>query len=182
MPEYIDQAEILREKGTNRSRFFRGQVDKYTWVDVGDSLLPSELNAAYLWAQLEKADEINEARLRSWHVYEEKLRPLAEKHLAELPTVPDECVHNAHMFYIKLKDLEERTRFISYLKSRGIGSVFHYIPLHSSPAGIKYGRFHGTDRYTTKESERLTRLPMFYGLEDAQISEIAAGIYQFFEE
>ena len=181
-PEYIDQAEILREKGTNRSRFFRGQVDKYTWVDVGDSLLPSELNAAYLWAQLEKADEINEARLRSWHVYEEKLRPLAEKHLAELPTVPDECVHNAHMFYIKLKDLEERTRFISYLKSRGIGSVFHYIPLHSSPAGIKYGRFHGTDRYTTKESERLTRLPMFYGLEDAQISEIAAGIYQFFEE
>ena len=168
-PEYIERAEILREKGTNRSKFFRGQVDKYTWVDFGDSFLPSELNAAYLWAQLEMADEINEDRKRSWALYHELLSPLAEAGRIEVPTIPEGCVHNAHMYYVKLKDLEERGRYISYMKEHGVGTVFHYIPLHSAPAGLRFGRFAGKDEYTTKESERLTRLPMFYGLQEEDI-------------
>lgn len=179
-PEYIEKAEILREKGTNRSKFWRGQVDKYTWVDFGDSYLPSELNAAYLWAQLEKADEINENRLGSWNTYYEELKPLEEKGLIELPVVPEECVHNAHMFYVKCRDLEERTAFITYLKERGIGSVFHYVPLHSAPAGLKFGRFNGMDEYTTKESDRLARLPMYYGLKEEQILEVCEGIKAFY--
>ena len=149
-PAYNEQAEILREKGTNRAKFFRGQVDKYTWVDFGDSYLPSELNAAYLWAQLEVADEINNDRVRSWELYYELLKPLADRGLLELPVVPDGCVHNGHLFYVKLKDLEERTRFISFLKQNGVGCVFHYIPLHSAPAGLKFGRFDGEDVYTTE--------------------------------
>ena len=178
-PAYIDRAEILREKGTNRSKFFRGQVDKYTWVDFGDSFLPSELNAAYLWAQLEKADAINEDRLASWNRYYEGLLPLSEK--IELPFIPVGCVHNAHMFYIKCRDLEERTRLIAYLKEQGILSVFHYIPLHSAPAGLKFGRFDGEDRYTTAESERLVRLPMYYGLTPEEINYTVEQVKRFYE-
>ncbi|MCI6639558.1 MAG: dTDP-4-amino-4,6-dideoxygalactose transaminase, partial [Pygmaiobacter massiliensis] len=159
-----EEAEILREKGTDRSRFFRGQVDKYTWVDYGSSYLPSELNAAYLWAQLEIADQINNDRLANWNRYYEGLKPLADAGKIELPVVPDGCVHNAHMFYIKCKDLAERTQLISFLKSHGVGAVFHYVPLHSAPAGKMFGRFDGEDVYTTKESERLMRLPMYYKL------------------
>jgi dTDP-4-amino-4,6-dideoxygalactose transaminase len=161
---FIERAEIIREKGTNRSKFHRGQVDKYTWVDIGSSYLPSELNAAYLYAQLEMAEEINENRLAIWNQYYHGLKLIQEKGLLDLPYVPEDCQHNAHMFYIKAKDLEERTRLIQYLKDNGVTSVFHYIPLHSSPAGKTMGCFHGKDYYTTQESERLLRLPMYYGL------------------
>lgn len=179
--KYIDRAEIIREKGTDRSKFYRGLIDKYQWVDWGSSYLPSELNAAYLWAQLEKMEEINDDRLGSWNTYFELLKPLQAEGKIELPFVPDNCVHNAHMFYVKVKDLEERTKLIAYLKERGIGSVFHYIPLHSSKAGIRFGRFHGEDKYTTKESERLLRLPMFYGLKEAEVQYICEQINQFFK-
>ena len=177
--KYNERAEILREKGTNRSKFYRGQVDKYTWVDIGDSYLPSELNAAYLWAQLEVAEQINQARLKTWNAYYEGLKPLAEEGKLELPHVPKECVHNAHMFYIKLRDLEERTRFISHMKENGVNCVFHYIPLHSAPAGLKYGRFHGEDAYTTRESERLGRLPMYYGMESKDIDKVLSAVCDF---
>ena len=179
-PEYNERAEILREKGTNRSKFFRGQVDKYTWVDFGDSYLPSELNAAYLWAQLCAADEINENRMASWNQYYQELKGLEESGRIELPVIPEGCVHNAHMFYIKCRDLEERTSFISYMKEEGILTVFHYIPLHSAPAGLKYGRFSGKDLYTTKESERLVRLPMYYGLGQEKIAFICEKIRNFY--
>lgn len=166
-PAYNEAAEILREKGTNRAKFFRGQVDKYTWVDFGDSYLPSELNAAYLWGQLEQADAINQNRLDTWHAYHNAFRPLAEKGLVELPTIPDGCIHNAHMYYLKLKNLEQRTEFIAYMKEHGVGCTFHYVPLHSAPAGLKFGRFHGEDKFTTRESDRLVRLPMYYGMANA---------------
>lgn len=179
-PEYNERAEILREKGTNRAKFFRGQVDKYTWVDFGDSYLPSELNAAYLWAQLLSADDINNDRLNTWNIYKEKLQPLADAGKIELPTIPDGCVHNAHMFYLKCKDLSERTEFIKYMKENGVASVFHYIPLHSAPAGLKFGRFDGKDEYTTKESERLVRLPMYYGLTFEDAEKVGATILKFF--
>ena len=179
-PAYVEQAEILREKGTNRSRFYRGQVDKYTWVDRGDSFLPSELNAAYLWAQLEVADEINNDRLKTWNRYFSELLPLQAEGLLELPVVPEGCVHNAHMFYIKLKDLEERTAFIRFMKENGIWCVFHYVPLHSAPAGLRYGRFSGEDVYTTKESDRLVRLPMYYRLAEQDLEKILDTIYLFF--
>ena len=178
----VEKAEILREKGTNRSKFFRGQVDKYTWVDYGDSFLPSELNAAYLWAQLEKADDINENRLKNWNLYYEGLQPLAEKRLIRLPTIPPDCRHNAHMFYIKTRDLEERTALISYLKEKDIVSVFHYIPLHTAPAGLKFGRFSGIDQYTTAESNCLTRLPMYYGLTETDLQKVVDEIYHFYDE
>lgn len=178
---YNERAEILREKGTNRSKFLRGQVDKYTWVDFGDSYLPSELNAAYLWAQLERADEINQNRLAAWNSYYQKLKPLEDAGKLELPVVPDGCVHNAHMFYVKLKDLEERTRFISYLKAKEVSSVFHYVPLHSAPAGLKFGRFFGEDTYTTKESERLVRLPLFYGIAEQDIRAVVSAVFDFFD-
>ena len=181
-PSYNEKAEILREKGTDRSRFLRGQIDKYTWVDFGDSYLPSELNAAYLWGQLEQADRINENRLHAWHRYDEGFQALKEKGLIETPFVPEGCVHNAHMYYIKLKDLEERTDFISFMKGNGVGCVFHYVPLHSAPAGLKYGRFHGEDIYTTKESDRLVRLPMYYGLSDEETDQVIRAAYAFFEE
>lgn len=174
------KGEILREKGTNRSQFFRGQVDKYTWVDVGSSFLPSELNAAYLYAQLEQKEMINQNRLRAWNMYNELLKPLQEKGRIELPYIPKECTHNAHMFYIKTKDLEERTRLISYLKENDISAVFHYIPLHISPAGAKFGRFHGEDKYTTKESERLLRLPLYYGINDTDIEKVADAVIKFY--
>lgn len=177
---YIERAEIIREKGTDRSKFFRGQVDKYTWVDRGSSYLPSELNAAYLYAQLEQADKITEDRLSSWRGYYDRLRPLADKGAVGLPFVPKHCRHNAHMFYIKTKDSDERTKLTEYLKKRGIGSAFHYIPLHSAPAGLKYGRFHGEDRFTTKESERLLRLPMYYGLTQSDVDRVCAAVADFY--
>ena len=175
----IEKAEIIREKGTNRSKFYRGQIDKYTWVDAGSSYLPSELNAAYLYAQLEMADEINESRLKCWNMYYEQLSDLKKQGIIELPYVPEECKHNAHMFYIKLKDLDERSKFISYMKGYDIGCVFHYIPLHSAPAGVKYCVFHGEDKYTTKESERLVRLPMYYGLTEDQVTQVCDRIKEF---
>ena len=177
----IERAEIIREKGTNRSKFFRGEIDKYTWVDLGSSYLPSDLNAAYLYAQLEKAQDVYDDRMHSWELYYEMLKPLRDKGLIELPFIPQECVHNAHMFYIKAKDLDERTSLIRYLKSNQIGAVFHYIPLHSSPAGKRYGRFAGEDKYTTKESERLVRLPMYYGLKSDQIEFICNKIEGFYK-
>ena len=181
-PDYIEQAEILREKGTNRAKFFRGQVDKYTWVDFGDSYLPSELNAAYLWAQLEMADEINNDRLHSWHEYDEAFKSLEAAGKLDLPTVPEGCVHNAHMYYIKCKDLAERTALISFLKERDILAVFHYVPLHSAPAGERFGRFDGEDKYTTVESDRLLRLPMYYGLTAEDRSRIIAAVKEFYGE
>ena len=180
-PAYNEKAEILREKGTNRAKFFRGQVDKYTWVDFGDSYLPSELNAAYLWAQLEVADEINDNRLATWNAYYEAFKPLEEKEYIELPTIPVGCVHNAHMFYIKLKDLEARTDFIEALKKDGVNCVFHYIPLHSAPAGHKFGRFDGEDEYTTKESERLVRLPLYYNLTLEDREHVIDSVKKYFE-
>ena len=178
----IEEAEIIREKGTNRSKFYRGQIDKYTWVNYGSSYLPSDMNAAYLYAQLEIADEINEARLACWNRYYENLSSLAESGKIDLPVVPEGCVHNAHMFYIKARDIEERTALIDYLSENGVHAVFHYIPLHSAPAGKKFGRFHGEDRYTTKESERLLRLPMFYGLTLEQVDYISGKVKAFYEK
>ena len=181
-PEQIEDAEIIREKGTDRSRFFRGQVDKYTWVNIGSSFLPSDINAAYLMAQLEMADEINENRLRSWEHYNEGLQDLAQAGVIELPYIPEECAHNAHMFYIKTKDMEERKALISYLKERDIAAVFHYVPLHSAPAGLRFGRFHGEDRYTTKESERLLRLPMYYNLSESDRQKVIDAVHGFYHK
>lgn len=181
-PDKIEDAEIIREKGTNRSRFFRGQIDKYTWVDKGSSYLPSELNAAYLWAQLQNAELINNDRLKSWKLYYEGLTDLQEKGCIDLPYVPNECIHNAHMFYIKTKDLEERTKMIMFLKENEVGSAFHYIPLHSSPAGKHYGVFVGEDKYTTRESERLLRLPMYYKLREEDVSKVIELIKRFYFE
>ena len=178
--EYIEQAEIIREKGTNRSKFFRGQIDKYTWVDFGSSYLPSDMNAAYLYAQLEMAEEMNDKRLALWNRYYENLKSLAEEGKISLPVIPEGCVHNAHMFYIKTKDLDERTDFIAYMKENNILTVFHYVPLHSAPAGLKFGRFHGEDEYTTKESNRLVRLPMYFDLELEQVDEICNKVKEFY--
>lgn len=177
----VEMAEIIREKGTNRSKFFRGQIDKYTWVEAGSSYLPSELNAAYLWAQLESADVIYADRMRSWSKYYQMLMPLRDEGYIELPYVPAECEHNAHMFYIKTKDLDERTKLIQYLKERDIVAVFHYIPLHTSPAGKKYGRFCGEDRYTTNESERLIRLPLHYGLKEEDLIQVVETVAAYYK-
>ena len=176
---HIERAEILREKGTNRSKFFRGQVDKYTWVDFGDSYLPSELNAAYLWAQLEAADQMCDRRMAAWNRYDEALRPLAEEGRFGVPVIPEGCGHNAHMYYLKWRDLEERSAFISFMKARNIQCVFHYIPLHSAPAGLKYGRFHGEDEFTTRESERLVRLPLYDSITPEQLDEVIEGVRAF---
>ena len=181
-PENNEAAEILREKGTNRSRFLRGQVDKYTWVGYGSSYLPSDLNAAYLLAQLEEADKINNARLRAWEQYHKGLAPLEAAGKIEIAHIPEGCAHNAHMFWVKTKDLAERTALIAYLKERGIFSMFHYVPLHSAEAGLKFGRFHGEDQYTTQESNRLTRLPMYYGIGDEEIETVIAAVKEFYEE
>ncbi len=174
-----DRAEIVREKGTDRSKFFRGQIDKYSWVGYGSSYLPSELNAAYLCAQLGMFDEINERRLAIWNYYHETLKPLADAGLIEQPYIPDYAVHNAHMYYIKTKDLQTRTSLIRYLKEKGEMAVFHYIPLHTSKAGKEFGRFHGEDVYTTKESERLMRLPLFYNLTDMEMEKVARDILEY---
>lgn len=181
-PEYNEAAEILREKGTNRAKFFRGQVDKYTWVDYGSSYLPSDMNAAYLLAQLDKADAINDNRLATWQYYYDNLKYLQEEGKVELPVIPEGCVHNAHMFYVKLNNLRQRTEFISYLKENGVQSTFHYIPLHSAPAGVKFGRFDGEDVYTTAESERLTRLPMYYGMTTEDRAKVVDVVKSFFEK
>lgn len=179
-PKDIEAAEIIREKGTNRSKFYRGQIDKYTWINYGSSYLPSDMNAAYLYAQLEIADEINDARLGIWNRYYENLRPLADMGKIDLPVIPEGCVHNGHMFYIKAKDIEERTALIHFLKENEIYAVFHYIPLHTAPAGLKFGRFHGEDRYTTRESERLMRLPMYYGLTLEEVDFICDVVGRFY--
>ncbi|MDO5146562.1 MAG: dTDP-4-amino-4,6-dideoxygalactose transaminase [Eubacteriales bacterium] len=176
----VELAEIIREKGTNRSKFFRGQIDKYTWVEAGSSYLPSDMNAAYLWAQLEICDEIYQDRMDTWALYQSQLAPLQEQGLLSLPFVPEGCVHNAHMYYIKAKDLEERTALIRFLKKREISSVFHYIPLHTAPAGKKFGRFHGEDIFTTRESERLLRLPLYYGLEKEKVLTVCRTIQEFY--
>ena len=177
---FVERAEIIREKGTNRSQYYRGQVDKYRWVDFGSSYLPSDMNAAYLYAQLEVAEEINDARLAVWNRYYENLTPLAESGRIELPVVPEGCVHNAHMFYIKAADMEERTALINFLKENDILSVFHYIPLHTAPAGQKFGRFQGEDRFTTRESERLLRLPMYYKLTPDDADSISGKVKEFY--
>ena len=178
--KYIEAAEILREKGTDRSKYFRGQVDKYRWMNYGSSYLPSEMNAAYLYAQLEMADKINQTRLERWKQYYELLSPLQEAGKIELPVIPEGCVQSGHMFYIKTKDQEERDRLIAFMKENDILTGFHYVPLHSAPAGLKFGRFHGEDIYTTKESERLLRLPMFYQLTSKQVELIAGKVKEFY--
>ncbi len=179
-PAYIEKAEILREKGTNRSQFFRGQVAKYNWVDFGDSYLQSDLNAAYLWAQLEMADEINNNRLNTWNTYFEAFKSLEKNGVIELPTIPEECVHNAHMFYIKCKNLDTRQNYIKFMKENNILCVFHYIPLHSAPAGVKFGRFSGKDEYTTSESDRLVRLPMYYNIAERDLQKVIDKTLGFF--
>lgn len=178
--KYIEKAEILREKGTNRSQFFRGQVAKYNWVDFGDSYLQSDLNAAYLWAQLEKADEINNNRIATWNTYYDAFKVLAEKKVIELPTIPEDCIHNAHMFYIKCKDLDTRQEFIQYMKENDILCVFHYVPLHSAPAGKKFGRFNGADEHTTADSDRLVRLPMYYNIDRNDLQKVIEKTLEFF--
>lgn len=178
----IEKAEIIREKGTNRSVFLRGQVDKYTWVDMGSSYLPSEINAAYLFAQLDVAEEINRDRRASWYAYEEMLKPLAEQGKIDLPYIPEECEHNAHMFYIKAADIAERDALIKYLKENGASAVFHYVPLHTAPAGAKFGRFHGEDKYTTNTYERLLRLPLYYQLERSDLEKVCELITEFYKK
>ena len=180
--EDAEKAEIIREKGTDRSRFLRGQVDKYTWVEMGSSYLPSDINAAFLYAQLEEADMINQNRRASWDAYYEMLTPLADAGRIELSVVPEECEHNSHMFYIKTAGIEERTALSAFLKENGIGSAFHYVPLHSAPAGQRFGRFHGEDRYTTVTFERLLRLPMYYGLKPDEVEFVCSKIEEFYSK
>ena len=181
-PADVERAEIIREKGTNRKRFLQGKVDKYTWVSKGSSFLPSDINAAYLLPQLEMADEIDQNRLAAWDTYYRELKPLEEAGKIELPVIPDGCEHNAHMFYIKTKDNDERCRLIDFLAERDISSVFHYIPLHSSEAGLEYGEFRGEDRYTTKDSMRLLRLPMYYGLDEQTVKRVTGAVCNFYNK
>lgn len=178
--KFVERAEIIREKGTNRSQFFRGMVDKYSWVDVGSSYLPSEIQAAYLWGQLELAGEITQYRLSIWNGYELGLSCLVENGLVEVQVIPKECVHNGHMFYLKVNDLEQRTSLLDHLKLCGIYSVFHYVPLHSAEAGERYSRFDGEDHFTTKESERLIRLPIWYGMKDCEYQQVISNILSFY--
>lgn len=179
--EYQEKAEILREKGTDRSKFFRGQVDKYRWMDYGSSYLPSELNAAYLYAQLEVCDQIQDKRMEIWNYYHRELEVLEKEGKITRPVIPEGCIHNAHMYYLKVRDMEVRTKLIHYLREKGICSVFHYIPLHTAPAGQKFGRFAGEDRYTTKESEKLLRLPMFYNLDMKDVEYVTEQLKSFKE-
>ncbi len=179
-PKNMELAEIIREKGTNRSKFYRGQIDKYTWVEAGSSYLPSELNAAYLWAQLLHAEEIFNSRMKIWNKYKEELEELEREGKIQLPFIPKECKHNAHMFWIKTKNIDERTKLIEYLKKHDVLAVFHYIPLHTAPAGKKYGVFCGIDKYTTKESERLLRLPLYYHMKDDDAVRVIELIKKFY--
>ena len=180
LSQMIEHAEILREKGTNRSKFYRGEIDKYTWMDMGSSYLPSDILAAYLWAQLEIADEIYDKRMAIWNRYYEELKPLQDMGIVELPIIPETCKHNAHIFYVKTRNLDERTRLINYMKDNDILAVFHYIPLHISPAGKKFGEFRGEDKYTTKESERLVRLPLYFDLDESTQGYIISKLKQFY--
>ena len=180
--KYMGPAEIYREKGTNRSAFFRGEVSKYNWVDYGDSFLQSDLNAAYLWAQLNEAEFIQNNRISAWERYSNTFSKIQEKYSLELQHIPDYCVHNAHMFYIKLKNKSNRDKYINYMREKGILCVFHYVPLHSAPAGKRYGRFFGEDRYTTKESDRLVRLPLYYGISHEQLDMIIDETMEFLEK
>lgn len=177
---FAERAEILREKGTNRSQFFRGMVDKYSWIEVGSSYLPSELQAAYLWGQLQSVDEIAADRRRSWNYYNEALEPLAERGVLQLPEIPETCRHNAHMFYIKVKDIDERSSLLTFLKEKGVGAVFHYVPLHTSQAGKRWGVFIGEDEYTTRESDRLIRLPLWYRIDEDDLECVVTAISQYF--
>lgn len=178
---FVERAEIIREKGTDRSKFIRGQVDKYSWVDIGSSYLPSELNAAYLTAQLEAADQINEDRLQTWNLYFDGLKDLEDKGFIKLPFIPQGCKHNAHMFYIKCKDINERTDIVKYLKEQEIAAVFHYIPLHSSEAGLKYSRFSGEDKYTTVESEKLLRLPLYFDMKISDVKYVIEKVKEYYQ-
>ena len=177
---FKDRAEIIREKGTNRSQFFRGMVDKYSWVDIGSSYLMNDVSAAYLWGNLEKANEINNDRLNSWQIYYDGLKELEDRGYISLPIIPNELKHNGHMFYIKVKDIEVRRRLLEYLKENNILAVFHYVPLHSAPAGVKFGKFAGKDKFTTKESERLIRLPIYYGIEREALIKVIKILNRFF--
>lgn len=177
---FSQRAEILREKGTNRSQFFRGQVDKYTWVDIGSSFLASELQAAFLYAQIKDPEIINSKRMFIWDYYYKNLAPLMAAGFLELPVVPEGIKHNAHMFYVKVENLELRTKLIEFMKEQGIMLVFHYIPLHSAPGGLKYGRFFGDDIVTTKESERLLRLPLYYSMTDHEMEHVVSAIHRYF--
>lgn len=179
-PSFVTRAEIIREKGTDRSQFFRGMVDKYQWVDIGSSYLPSELQAAYLWGQLERADDINQDRLRSWQRYYEALLPLQHAGKLTLPSIPEGCQHNAHMFYLKAKDIEERSALIGHLGQRGVMAAFHYVPLHTAQGGRRFARFAGEDRHTTTESEKLLRLPLWYGLPQAVQNEVISAVESFY--
>lgn len=179
---FVKRAEIIREKGTNRSQFFRGLVDKYSWVDLGSSYLLNDISAAYLWGNIEKCNEINQARINAWEVYYNGLCELKNKKLIQLPIIPTDCIQNAHMFYFRVNDLEIRTKLLKYLKENDILAVFHYVPLHSSLAGKKFSRFYGEDRFTTKESEKIIRLPMYYGLENKIINKIVNVVKGFFNE
>jgi dTDP-4-amino-4,6-dideoxygalactose transaminase len=181
-PQFAHRAEIIREKGTNRSQFFRGMVDKYTWVDQGSSYLPGELQAAFLWGQLQQLDLINGNRMRAWKQYHRELSSLAEQGLIDIPKIPAGVGHNAHMFYMKIRNLDERTALIAHLKARGIQAPFHYVPLHSSPAGLKFGYFAGRDAYTTTESDRLMRLPLWYGISEFELASVIDGVKSFIHE
>jgi len=178
---FTTRAEIIREKGTNRSLFFRGMVDKYSWVDVGSSYLPSDIQAAFLWAQLQRHDEITNNRLATWKIYWNDLFELQNKQYVELPVIPKDCAHNGHIFYIKVADLEQRTAMLSHLKRNDVLAVFHYVALHSAKAGQKYSRFHGEDKFTTRDSDRLIRLPLWYGMNPDLARQVAASIRKFFE-
>lgn len=177
---FAQRSEVIREKGTNRSQFFRGQVDKYTWVDIGGSCLPSELQAAYLYAQLESADEINEKRLSIWNTYNDAFKVFESKGLVHLPSIPEGCVHNAHMYYVKLRDLADRTSFIEHLKKSAIMATFHYVPLHSAPAGKQFAFFNGADEFTTRDSERLVRLPLYYNMSNADVGKVIDAVNSYF--
>ena len=179
--QFVQRAEIIREKGTNRSQFFRGMVDKYSWVDIGSSYLPSEIQAAYLWGQLEWVEKITQNRLAIWNDYSAALNALAQRGVIELPTIPSSCAHNGHMFYLKTKDLVERTALLAHLNADNIYAVFHYVPLHSASAGSRFSRFHGNDVFTTKESERLIRLPIWYGMDKQTSEHIVQSVLKFYQ-
>lgn len=178
--QFKERAEIIREKGTNRSQFFSGMVDKYSWVDIGSSYLPSELQAAYLWGQLEKANDINKNRLATWDKYYKALLPLQSQGVLQLPSIPNGSTHNSHMFYLKVQNLEVRSKLLEYLKAHDVLAVFHYVPLHSALGGILHSSFSGGDVYTTQESERILRLPLWFSISVTEQNKVIAKVREFF--